>query len=300
MELLVVGSVALDSVETPAERRDDLLGGSASYISVAASRFAPVSVVAVVGDDFPPTHQELLRSRSVDLSGLAVAPGRTFRWSGRYRENMNLRDTLSTELGVFEHFSPVLPARAATAEVLFLGNIHPALQQKVLDEVRGARFVGLDTMNLWIAQTRDALLAVLARVDLLLINEEEVRQLSGLHSLVAAAQCVRAMGPRYLVVTRGEYGALLFGPAGVFSVPALLLDQVKDPTGAGDSFAGGFMGYVAQQGSFEPAVLKKAMVVGTVMASFAVEDFSLDGLLRPDEAAISQRISELEQMIRLD
>lgn len=299
MNLLVVGSVALDTVETPLDRREDVLGGSASFISVAASRFVPVSLVAVVGRDFPTAYRALLEGHGVDTAGLQVAEGRTFRWSGRYHTNMNERDTLSTELGVFESFQPVLPGSVQSTEALFLGNIHPALQLEVLDQMQGARFVGLDTMNYWIEGTPELLSQVLTRVDALLINEEEARSLSGHYSMLAAARAILAMGPKYLVIKRGEYGALLFWEGGVFSVPGLLLEQVLDPTGAGDSFAGGFMGHIARQGQTDPATLRQAMIQGTVMASFAVEGFSLDGLLQPDAAAIEARRQALLSLISL-
>ncbi|MBM4321530.1 MAG: sugar kinase [Deltaproteobacteria bacterium] len=299
MELLVVGSVALDTVETPLARREEVLGGSASYFSAAACRFAPVSLVAVVGQDFPASYRTLLAERGVDISGLQTAAGRTFRWSGRYHANMNQRDTLSTELGVFESFAPLLPERVRRSGALFLGNIHPALQLQVLDQVEGVRFVGLDTMNYWIAGTPELLAQVLARVDLLLINEEEARALTGRYSLLAAARTILGRGPRYLVVKRGEYGALLFWQDGVFCVPALLLEQVCDPTGAGDSFAGGFMGFLAQQEDLGPLGLRRAMIHGTVMASFAVEDFSLDGLLQPDAPAIAARGQALLALMQL-
>ncbi len=299
MELLVVGSVALDTVETACAQRTEVLGGSASFISTAARRFAPVRLVAVVGDDFPPAHRELLAAQGIDISGLQVVPGRTFRWSGRYHQNMNCRDTLSTELGVFESFRPELDAAARQSEVLFLGNIHPALQLQVLAEAQGVRFAGLDTMNYWIEGTPELLAQVLARVDVALVNEEEARSLAGVCPLAEAAAKIRQLGPRYLVIKRGEYGALLFWEEGVLAVPALLLPDVQDPTGAGDSFAGGFMGYLAREGDFSPASLRRAMIHGTVLASCAVEDFSLGGLLRPTAAQLEEREQQLLAMLQV-
>lgn len=299
MDLLVVGSVALDTVETAEQRRADILGGSASFTSVAASRFASTGIVAVVGDDFPGEHVELLRGQGVDTTGLETTPGRTFRWSGRYHTDMNQRDTLSTELGVFEAFEPKLPAASRNAPVLFLGNIHPALQGRVLDQMSAEAFVGLDTMNFWIEGTPDALRAVLSRVDVLLINDEEARLLSGEGGLREAAAAIRAMGPRHLVIKRGEYGALLFGDDELFWVPALLLDSVTDPTGAGDSFAGGFMGYLAGQPRRDRQALREAMVHGTVVASFTVQGFSLEGLLAARPEVYERRRQELLSMTQL-
>ncbi len=299
MDLLVVGSVALDTVQTDAAHHEDILGGSASFTSVAASRFASTGIVAVVGDDFPTPHVDLLQRQGVDTGGLEVTPGRTFRWAGRYHTDMNQRDTLSTELGVFEAFEPKLPADTRSAPVLFLGNIHPALQGQVLDQMTGQPFVGLDTMNFWIEGTPDALKAVLPRVDVLLINDEEARLLSGCSGLREAAAAVRALGPRYLVIKRGEYGALLFGDDELFWVPALLLDEVVDPTGAGDSFAGGFMGYLASQPKRDKRTLREAMVHGTVVASFTVQGFSLEGLLAARPELYERRRQELLAMTQL-
>ncbi len=299
MDLLVVGSVALDTVETPSDRREEILGGSACFISIAAGHFVSTGVVAVVGDDFPAEHRTLLEQRGVDTAGLQTTPGRTFRWSGRYLDNMKDRVSLSTELGVFEHFDPELPPAACEAPVLFLGNIHPCLQSKVLEQAKGARFVGLDTMNYWIEGTPEPLAEVLRHVDVLLINDEEARGLSGCESLNAAAARIRAMGPRWLVIKRGEFGALLFGEGELFAVPAMLLDVVRDPTGAGDSFAGGFMGYLARQETIDARALREAMIYGTVLASFSVEDFSLEGLTRADSAAIERRRAELLRMTQI-
>lgn len=279
--LVNVGSVAYDTVETRHGRREDILGGSCTYFSVAAALLAPpssVAVVAVVGEDFRDEDVALLESRGVDTEGLQRAVGRTFRWSGRYHKDMNGRDTLSTELNVFEHFNPVIPPQYQNARQLFLGNIHPSLQETVLDRVPNAGFVALDTMNLWIDTARDDLLRVLGRVDALFVNDEEGRQLTGEYGMPSVARALMAMGPRVVVLKRGEHGALVFTEGGVFSCPAIPLDEVVDPTGAGDSFAGGFMGYLARSGDYSAANLRRAAIAGTLVASFNVQGFSLDRL----------------------
>jgi sugar/nucleoside kinase (ribokinase family) len=300
MSLLVVGSVALDSLETPFGQRQDVLGGSASYFSVAASFFTSSRVVAVVGDDFPQAHVDFLASRGVDLAGLVRKPGKTFRWKGRYEFDLNTAHTLDTQLNVFAAFQPDLPASYRDSEYVFLGNIHPELQLAVLDQVRSPRFVGLDTMNFWIAGQREALLRVLKRVDILFVNDAEIRQLAGEHNVVKAARRILAMGPRAVVVKRGEYGALFFSGEEVFAASAVPLAAVFDPTGAGDSFAGGFMGYVARSRREDSGTLRRAIVVGSVLASFAVEQFSLDRLrtLGPDE--IRARYAEARLLSHFD
>jgi sugar/nucleoside kinase (ribokinase family) len=284
-QLVVVGSVALDSVETPAGRRDDILGGSASFFSAAASYFAQPHLVAVVGSDFPEEHVGLLEKRGVDLRGLERVEGKTFRWSGRYSRDLASRTTLDTQLNVFAGFQPKLPEGYRDAELVFLGNIEPTLQLAVLSQVRKPRFTAMDTMNFWIEGRPEELKRVLAKVDLLVINDEEARQLAGEHNLPRAARAIRHMGPKTVIVKRGDSGALLFHEAGVFAAPAYPLEEVIDPTGAGDSFAGGFMGYLAQVGEIHPVFVKKAMIYGSVMASFSVEAFSLDRLrdLAPGE-----------------
>jgi sugar/nucleoside kinase (ribokinase family) len=300
MSLLVVGSVALDSLETPFGRRDDVLGGSASYISTAASFFTPSRVVAVVGDDFPQAHVDFLASRGVDLAGLVRRPGKTFRWKGRYDLDLNTAHTLDTQLNVFAEFQPELPEAYRDSEYVFLGNIHPELQRAVLDQVRSPRFVGLDTMNFWIGGEREALLRVLKRVDMLFVNDAEVRQLAGEHSVVKAARRILGMGPRAVVVKRGEYGALFFSGDEVFAASAVPLASVFDPTGAGDSFAGGFMGYLAQARREDGATLRRAIVVGTVLASFAVEQFSLDRLRTLGPGEIRARYAEVRRLVHFD
>lgn len=278
MEILVVGSVAFDSVETPFGQGADVLGGSATYFSTSASFFTGVRLVAVVGEDFPAEHRDFLSSRNIDLSGLQVAPGRTFRWKGRYGYDLNEAQTLETHLNVFEGFQPKLPEDFCGSEVVFLANIDPELQMEVVRQVKRPRLIACDTMNFWIDGKREALVRTLGQVDILIINEGETRQLANEPNLVKAARAILAMGPKTLVVKRGEYGVLVFGEHSVFSIPAYPLEEVFDPTGAGDTFAGGFIGYLAATGNFTDAAIRKATVFGSVMASFTVEDFSLDRL----------------------
>jgi sugar/nucleoside kinase (ribokinase family) len=271
--ITVVGSVAFDTLETPAGRADDELGGAATHFAVAASFFAPVSLVAPVGDDFPAAARDYLLSRGIDCSGLETRPGKTFRWHGRYHEDMNKRDTLHLDLGVFAGFTPSIGDAAKRAPYVFLGTIDPALQANVLDQVGRPRLVGLDTMTHWIAEARKPLEALLSRVDLLLINDEEARQLAEESNLVKAARRILALGAKRVLVKRGEYGAILFSPDSVFAVPAFPLEVVFDPTGAGDTFAGGLMGWLAASGADDEAALRRGVVYGTVLASFVVEDF---------------------------
>jgi len=278
MSILVVGSVALDSVETPFGSVEEVLGGSGTFFSTAASFFADVRLVAVVGEDFPERHIEFLRSRNIDLAGLQVAPGRTFRWRGNYGFDLNEAHTLETQLNVFESFRPQLPPGYADSPYVFLGNIDPELQLEVLLQVIRPKLVACDTMNFWIDGKRDALLKTLRYVDLLAINEGEARQLGEESNLVKAARRIMAMGPRILVIKRGEYGVLMFTEHAVFAVPAFPLEEVFDPTGAGDTFAGGLMGYLAANDNLEESAVRQAIVFGSVMASFAVEKFSLDRL----------------------
>lgn len=300
MSLLVVGSVALDSLETPFGRRDEILGGSACYFSTCASYFGPVRVVAVVGEDFPQEHVDFLASRGVDLAGLSRQPGRTFRWKGRYEFDLNTAHTLDTQLNVFADFKPELPAAWRDTEYVFLGNIDPDLQRAVLDQVRGPRFVACDTMNFWISSKRDSLLQTLRRVDLLFVNDAEARQLSGEHNIVKAARRILSFGPRAVVIKRGEYGALYFSGEEVFAASAYPLPDVFDPTGAGDSFAGGFMGYLARRRSEEPQVMRRALVLGSVLASFAVEQFSLDRLRTLTADEVRGRYAEARRLAHFD
>lgn len=285
MAVLVVGSVALDDIETPLDKRTDLLGGSASYASVAASFFGPVHFVGIVGEDFPQEHVEFLRERGIDLAGLERAPGRTFRWSGKYYWDLNRRETLSVALNVFENFEPHLPENYREDNVVLLANIAPDLQHRVLDQTRRPHFVIADTMDLWIETTRPSLERLLARVNMLILNDSEARQLTGESSLIKAGRSLQSMGPEFVAVKKGEHGCLLFGRGEFFACPAFPLEEVADPTGAGDCFAGALAGCVAAElaasgGTPEVtfALLKKAVAWGTVIASFNVEDFSLERL----------------------
>lgn len=297
--VLVVGSVALDSVETPYGAREDVLGGSATYFSMAASYFSPVQVVGVVGKDFPDSHVQLLARRQIDLDGLVRADGRTFRWSGRYCDQMNEAQTLNTELNVFESFKPSLPVQFRKTPFVFLGNIDPILQCEVLDQIESPALVAADTMNFWITRKRDDLEKTLRRVDLLFVNDAEARALTGESATIAAARRILTMGPKAVVVKRGEYGAMLLDSEGFFALPAYPTSDVRDPTGAGDSFAGGFMGYLAGVGIVTPATLRQAVAMGTVLASFTVEGFSLERLSEVDTAQARQRFDCLRAMCAL-
>lgn len=301
--LLVVGSVAIDWIITPRAEREESVGGSATFFAMAASYLASVRLVGVVGGDFPQAAVGDLRARGVDLTGLdVVGHGKTFRWKGRYHDNMNDRTTLETHLNVFETFQPRLPPAFRGSDFLFLANIQPGLQLEVFKQMERPRLVGLDTMNLWISVANDSLLAVLKHVDVLTLNDEEARQLTGEHNLVKAARAIQRLGPRNLVIKRGEYGALLFDADGeIFAAPALPLEEVVDPTGAGDSFAGGFMGYLARPG-VEPsgASLRTAMIFGSVMASFCVEGFSYDRLRGLDAASIQRRFEAFSALTNFD
>ena len=289
MSILVVGSVAFDSISTPFGEADEVLGGSACYFSTSASFFTDVNLVAVVGEDFPQQHIDFLNGRGIGLEGLQRYEGRTFRWKGRYEYDLNEAHTLDTQLNVFEKFKPVLPDSYRDAEYVFLANIDPELQLDVLEQVKNPRLVACDTMNFWISGKREALIKTLSRVDTLVINEAEVRQLADEPNLVKAAAVVRSFGPKTLVVKRGEYGVLMFGEHCIFSAPAYPLEEVFDPTGAGDTFAGGFIGYLAATRNLDEANLRKAIVFGTVMASFTVEQFSLDRLRELDYKEIEDR-----------
>jgi sugar/nucleoside kinase (ribokinase family) len=287
--LVVVGSVAFDSIETRGVKKTQVLGGSASFFSVAASYFAPVRLVAVVGEDFPEEHIALFRARGVELDGLERKPGKTFHWSGRYADDLTSRTSLATDLNVFAEFRPQLPDAWRDSEFVFLGNIHPSLQLEVLEQCRRPRLVAMDTMNFWISGELAALRKVLQRIDLLVINDEEARQLAEQHNLPRAARAIRAMGPKTVIVKRGDSGALLFHEHGVFAAPAYPLEEVTDPTGAGDTFAGGFMGYLARVRELGPQAVRRAMFYGSVMASFCVESFSLDRMRNLTQGEIEGR-----------
>jgi sugar/nucleoside kinase (ribokinase family) len=278
MSVLVVGSVALDTVETPFGSAIDALGGSATFFSAAASVFCPVQLVGVVGDDFPMHELEFLRTRGVDTSGVEQAAGESFRWSGVYSFDLNSRETRETRLGVFADFKPRIPAEFRDAEWVFLGNIDPELQLEVLEQVRSPRFVACDTMNFWIEGKREALLELMKRVDVLMVNDSEARELSGDYNLLRAARWIQERGPSSVIVKKGEHGAILFTGSMIFFAPGFPLEEVFDPTGAGDAFAGGFLGYLARTGSTDAEHLRRAMIYGSALGSFAVEKFSVDRL----------------------
>ncbi len=296
MDILVIGSVAFDSVETPFGRGDDVLGGSATYFSTSASFFTGVQLVAVVGEDFPEEPRQFLSSRGVDLAGLQTRPGQTFRWKGRYGYDLNEAHTLETHLNVFETFHPELPESYRKAQYVFLANIDPELQLEVLQQVERPKLIACDTMNFWIDGKREALIRTLGHVDILVINEAEVRQLAEEANLVKASRAVLSMGPKTLVVKRGEYGVLVFTEHSVFSAPAYPLEEVFDPTGAGDTFAGGFMGYLAATNNLADETVRKATVFGSVMASFTVEDFSLNRLRRLNWDEIEDRFRRFQAL----
>ncbi|MBI1735994.1 MAG: bifunctional hydroxymethylpyrimidine kinase/phosphomethylpyrimidine kinase [Candidatus Rokubacteria bacterium] len=300
-DLLVVGSVALDSVETPFGKVKEVLGGSATYFSYSASFFTQVRLLATVGEDFPGEHVTLLRDRGVDVAGLKTSEGRTFRWAGQYGYDLNEAKTLDTQLNVFAAFRPVLDERLRRVPFLFLANIDPELQLEVLRQMaERPRLVALDTMNFWIQGKREALRRVLAEVDVVTINDGEARQLAGEPNLVKAARAIAAMGPKTVVVKRGEYGAVMVSNGAFFVIPAFPLESVYDPTGAGDTFAGGFMGYLAGQGDVTGGALRRAMVYGSVMASFTVEDFSLNRLARLRREELDERYRAFHDLVRLE
>lgn len=300
--IVAIGSMAFDSLETPFGKVTKILGGSVNYFSLSASLFTQVRAVSVVGQDYPKDHLELLAKRGIDTAGIRIEEGRTFHWAGKYGYDLNEAKTLQTELNVFENFEPDLPAAYRESEFVFLGNIAPALQMKVLAQVQKPKFVAIDTMNFWIESSRDTLIEAISKCNALIINEAELRQLTQSYNIVKAAQMVRSWGPQILVVKRGEYGALLFDHGEVFSLPALPLSEVKDPTGAGDTFAGGFVGYLASQSSFSVSrsALRKAVVYGNVMASFTVEDFGFTNLLQLDKRVVEERFRRFVDLTSFD
>jgi len=297
MSLLVVGSVAFDQVETPFGKCEKMLGGSASHFSISASYFTDVRVVAVVGGDFGPAEQEVFDDHGIDTSDLERIPeGKTFRWAGRYEYDLNVAHTLDTQLNVFADFKPKLSAAAKQARLVFLGNIQPDLQREVREQVPNAELVALDTMNLWIDITRESLQKTIEVVDLMIINDAEARQLTGIPNLIKAARLLLSWGPKALVVKRGEYGAALFTRENYFAIPAYPLESVFDPTGAGDTFAGGFMGYLASQERLDEPAMRRAMIFGSVMASFNVEEFGTERVSRLTPSEINQRFRTFKQM----
>jgi sugar/nucleoside kinase (ribokinase family) len=295
--VLVVGSVAFDSVETPFGQVEDALGGSALYFSTAASYFTGVDLVAVVGEDFPNEPIDDLKERGVDTAGLQKKAGKTFRWKGKYGYDLDDPDTLDTQLNVFGDFHPELPEHYRDAEYVFLANIHPALQIEVLEQVEDPKFVALDTMNFWIDGELDVLKDALSKVDMLVINEGEARQLADDANVVQAAQTIQDMGPELVAIKRGEYGALLFNGESKFFAPAYPLEEVYDPTGAGDTFAAGMLGFLAGQDSIDASSLRQGAVMGGVMASFCVEDFSVSGVQDLDLETITNRVDKFERLV---
>lgn len=301
MSLLVVGSVAFDEVETPFGKRDQMLGGSAAHFSISASYFTDVRIVGVVGGDFGREDGEIFERYHIDTTDLERVPdGKTFRWRGRYDFDLNTAHTLDTQLNVFADFKPKLSAAAKQSRLVFLGNIQPDLQREVREQVKDAELVALDTMNLWIDIARDSLLAAIKGVDVVIINDAEARQLSGEPNLIKAARKVLSWGPRALIVKRGEYGAALFTPETYFAIPAYPLESVFDPTGAGDTFAGGFMGYMASQETLDEAAMRRAMIFGSVMASFNVEEFGTERVQRLTYDEINERFRGFKQMTHFE
>jgi len=290
MSLLVVGSVALDTVETPHGRVESVLGGSAVYFALAARCFCPVRLVGAVGEDFPKEHIRMLENHSVDLEGLAVRPGQSFRWTGRYKGRMDVADTVDVQHNVFEDYKPRLPESYKDSKFVFLANADPVTQLSVLEQVNGPTFVMADTMNLWIETERAALLTLMQRVDGLILNETEALQLTEESSLLGAARWICGHGPRYCVIKKGEHGVLLRGPREIVVLPGFPVDELKDPTGAGDTFAGGFMGHVASAEAFDVYTVKMALAYGTIMASFVITEFSVDGVKERTEEDVESRL----------
>ena len=300
MSLLVVGSVALDSVETPFGKANDVLGGSATFFSASASNLAPVQVVGVVGSDYPMDKLAALESRGVDFAGVERAEGTSFRWRGRYRHDLNVAETLETHLGVFSNFSPKIPAQFRKAPYVFLGNIDPRLQLDVLTQVDRPKLVACDTMNFWIESRRPDLVKLLGHVDAITLNDGEARQLTDCYNLIKAARWIMAKGPTLVIIKKGEHGAFMFTGSTVFFAPAFPLEEVFDPTGAGDSFAGGFMGYLARTGDLSDASLRRAVIYGSAMGSFAVEKFSIERLLTVNEAQMAERVGEFRRLVAFE
>ncbi len=303
MSLLTVGTVAFDDIETPLGKADKIVGGACTYISLAASYFVSnINLVSVIGDDFPQETLDLLKSKGVNLEGLQIKEGeKSFFWAGRYHKDLNNRDTLDTQLNVLADFDPVLPASYTESDFVMLGNLTPAVQMRVLEQMNGTpRFVAMDTMNFWMNVAMDGLKEVLKKIDCLVINDEEARQLSNELSLVRAAEKILAMGPKYLVIKKGEHGALLFYDDNIFFAPALPLAEVFDPTGAGDTFAGGFVGYLAQSGDLSFENMKRAVIFGSAMASFCVEKFGIERLKNLSHLEIKNRVSKFVELVNFD
>lgn len=300
MSVLVVGSVALDSVETPFGKAEDVLGGSATFFSAAASIFTPVQLVGVVGNDYPMEKLEPLADRGVDLAGLEQADGPSFRWRGRYRHDLNSAETLETHLGVFSRFSPKIPEQFRKAPFVFLGNIDPRLQLEVLQQVERPKLVACDTMNFWIQSRRPDLIELLSHVDMVTLNDGEARQLTEKVNLVQAAKWIMDCGPRHVIIKKGEHGAFMFDRDSIFFAPAYPLENVFDPTGAGDSFAGGFIGYLARTGDLSEGNMRRAVMYGSAMGSFAVEKFSTERLMTLTRDDLTSRIGELKRLVAFE
>lgn len=299
MKLLVVGSVAFDAIETPFGKTDKILGGAATYIGLASSILGVESgIVSVVGGDFPQEHLDMFRRRDINIDGLEIVPdGKTFFWSGRYYNDLNARDTLATEVNVLENFDPKIPASMQDAEVLLLGNLHPGVQLSVLEKMQNRpKLVILDTMNFWMDTAMDTLREMISKTDVITINDEEARQLSGEYALVRAAKKIHKMGPEYVIIKKGEHGALLFHDDRIFALPALPLEEVFDPTGAGDTFAGGFAAYLAKKGDFDFETMKSALIYGSALASFTVEKFGTQRLEEINEGEMIARIRQFKEL----
>ncbi|WP_026452132.1 PfkB family carbohydrate kinase [Aequorivita capsosiphonis] len=301
-KLVIVGTVAFDAIETPFGKTDKILGGAATYIGLAASQFkVDGAIVSIVGGDFPKEDLKMLEDNGMDISGLEIVEnGKTFFWSGKYHNDMNTRDTLITDLNVLADFNPQVPAAYRDAEVVMLGNLHPLVQLSVIEQMDSPKLIVLDTMNFWMDSALDELMQVIAKVDVVTINDEEARQLSGEYSLVKAAQKIMEMGPNYVVIKKGEHGALLFGDDDVFFAPAMPLREVFDPTGAGDTFAGGFTGYLARTGDYTYDNMKNAVINGSALASFCVEKFGPERLLNLTNKDVHQRIQQFKSLTQFD
>jgi len=298
MSILVIGSVALDSVETPFGKREEILGGSATYFSIAASFFSKVNIVATVGEDFPKRYITLFRNRNIGIEGLSVSPGKTFRWKGRYDYDLNTANTISTHLNVFKDFKPHVPRPLRDSEFVFLANIDPVLQYSVLEQVKRPKLVACDSMNFWIQNKRKDLERLLDKIDILLLNDAEARQFSGESNLIKAAQFIISFGPKAVIIKRGEHGVLYFSKGSHFVAPAYLLESIYDPTGAGDTFAGGMMGFLSKSKKLNESAIRKAIIYGSIMASFTVEDFSVNRLLEISAKDISNRYSHFRKITK--
>ena len=302
MSLLIVGSLAYDSIETPYEKVEDALGGSSSYISFASSYFTkPIEIVGVVGDDFKSEHLQIFKDKNIGLEGVQIVEGgKTFRWGGKYHHDFNQRDTIYTDLNVFADFNPVIPEKCKESEYVMLGNIDPTLQLSVLDQVRDSKFVVCDTMNLWIDIKKDDLLKVLKRIDVIIVNDSEAKLLTSEPNLIKAAKVIKEMGPQIVIIKKGEHGALLFAEDKIFSAPALPMEVVFDPTGAGDTFAGGFIGYLHRTKNHSFENLKRAVIYGSTLASYCVEQFSTRGIENLDTEKIRARFNQFVELARFN